>query len=213
MTEADQFERPQRGQNISRWENFKRACRYRLVVPLKRSVHSPEHVARGVAVGVAWALTPTVGIQMIFCLATWVVAKRLFNWDFHLIISLAWTWITNVATLLPSYYLFFLTGQLMLGRFDDLSGYNEFISSYEKNVAAEGSVGYWEEIWLFVVLLFKGWGVPMLIGCVPWAALGGWAGYVWSLKFIKHHRESKQRRAERRREKLEAMTKSSPPND
>ena len=188
----------QRREDYSRWERFKRACRLRLVVPLKRSVHSPEHIARGVGIGMFWAMTPTVGIQMVFCFVTWVVARRLFNWDFHLIISLAWTWITNVLTLLPSYYLFFLTGQIILGRFDDRSGYNEFLLSYDKNFAAAGSVGYWEGIWLYIVLLFEGWGVPMLIGCVPWAILGGWAGYAWSLKFINGYRSAKLRRASRR---------------
>ena len=56
----------QRREDYSRWERFKRACRLRLVVPLKRSVHSPEHIARGVGIGMFWAMTPTVGIQMVF---------------------------------------------------------------------------------------------------------------------------------------------------
>ena len=192
MIEESSAER--RRNNFSRWERLKRASRFKLVIPLKRSVHSPEHIARGVAVGLAWALTPTVGIQMGFCFVTWVIARRIFKWDFHLLVSLAWTWFTNVITLLPSYYLFFLTGQLVLGRFDDLSGYNEFILSYDKNVAAAGLEGYWEGLWVSAVLLFEGWGIPMLIGCLPWAVLGSWGGYVWSLKFIKRYREAKNRR-------------------
>ena len=190
MIEKSSAER--RRNNFSRWERLKRASRFKLVIPLKRSVHSPEHIARGVAVGLAWALTPTVGIQMGFCFVTWVIARRIFKWDFHLLVSLAWTWFTNVITLLPSYYLFFLTGQLVLGRFDDLSGYNEFILSYDRNVAAAGLEGYWEGLWVSAVLLFEGWGIPMLIGCLPWAVLGSWGGYVWSLKFIKRYRWRKQ---------------------
>jgi len=209
MPLVDQSSISRRRNNFSRWERFKRASRFRLVIPLKRSVHSPEHIARGVAVGMAWALTPTVGIQMGFCFATWVIARRLFKWDFHLLVSLAWTWMTNFITLLPSYYLFFLTGQLLLGRFDDLSGYDEFILSYEKHVAAAGLEGYWEGLWVSAVLLFKGWGVPMLIGCLPWSALGGWAGYVWSLKFIKRYRDAKHRRAIREREAKESATRIS----
>ena len=142
--------------------------------------------------GLAWALTPTVGIQMGFCFVTWVIARRIFKWDFHLLVALAWTWFTNVVTLLPSYYLFFLTGQLLLGRFDDLSGYNEFILAYDKNITAAGLDSYWESLWVSAILLFEGWGVPMLIGCLPWAALGSWGGYVWSLKFIKGYRASKK---------------------
>ena len=191
MPLVDQSSTERRRGNFSRCELFKRASRF---IPLKRSVHSPEHIARGVAVGLAWALTPTVGIQMGFCFMTWVIARRIFKWDFHLLVALAWTWFTNVITLLPSYYLFFLTGQLLLGRFDDLSGYNEFILSYDKNVAAAGLEGYWEGLWVSAVLLFEGWGIPMLIGCLPWAVLGSWGGYVWSLKFIKRYRDAKNRR-------------------
>ena len=193
MPMVEQSSVEKRRRNFSWWERLKRASRFKLVIPLKRSVHAPEHIARGVAVGLAWALTPTVGIQMAFCFVTWVIARRIFKWDFHLLVSLAWTWFTNVITLLPSYYLFFLTGQLMLGRFDDLSGYNEFILSYDKNVAAAGLEGYWEGLWISAVLLFEGWGIPMLIGCLPWAALGSWGGYVWSLKLIKRYRESSNR--------------------
>ena len=202
-----------RQNTFSRWQRFKRASRFRLVVPLKRSVHSPEHVARGVSIGIAWALTPTVGIQMVFCFGTWVIARRLFNWDFSLIISLAWTWLTNVLTLVPSYYLFFVTGQLMLGRFDDLSGYNEFSSTWVKSTVGTDSMDYWEGLWAYAVILFKGWGLPMVIGCVPWAALGGWAGYVWSLRFIERYREAKHRRAALRREQAELTATSAQTND
>ena len=207
MPLVDQSSIIRRRNNFSRWERFKRASRLKLVIPLKRNVHSPEHIARGVAVGLAWALTPTVGIQMGFCFATWVIARRLFKWDFHLLVALAWTWMTNVITLLPSYYLFFLTGQLVLGRFDDLSGYNEFILSYDKNVAAAGLKGYWEGLWVSAILLFEGWGLPMLIGCLPWSALGSWSGYVWSLKFIKRYREAKSRRTFPKREKNRTFKK------
>jgi len=107
---------PKQGRNArSWWDRWVRLCRYKLVIPMKRSPHSPEHGARGVMIGLMWGLTPTVGIQMVFCLLTWVIAKRFFKWDFSLIISLAWTWTTNVITLVPAYYLFFLTGQVMLG--------------------------------------------------------------------------------------------------
>ena len=202
-----------RQNKFSRWERFKRACRFRLLVPLKRSVHSPEHVARGVSGGVAWALTPTVGIQMGFCFLTWVITRRLFNWDFHLIISMAWTWLTNVVTLVPSYYLFFITGQLMLGRYDDLSGYNEFASSWSKSTVDADSMGYWEGLWAYAVIIFKGWGLPMVIGCLPWSALGAWGSYYWSLRFIQQYRSAKLRRAARREEQAEFASSPVPKND
>ncbi|MBT5049195.1 MAG: DUF2062 domain-containing protein [Rhodospirillaceae bacterium] len=173
---------------------LKRNMRYRLVIPIQRSVHPPEHTARGVAVGLAWGLTPTVGVQMIFVFICWVVARRFIRRDFSLIIALAWTWTTNVITLFPCYYLFYMTGQVMLGRFDDLSGYGEFMKLWDSNVAAESGMGYWEWLWTYTVVLIKGWGLPMLIGCLPWSALGSWAGYVWSLRFVRRYRTNRSRR-------------------
>ena len=62
-----------------------------------------------------WAMTPFFGIQMALVMGTWLVTKKIFNWDFSIVNGLAWTWVTNVFTLLPVFYMFFLTGNLMLG--------------------------------------------------------------------------------------------------
>jgi hypothetical protein len=178
------------------WERFRRLVRYRLVVPLKRAHHHPpEHTARGVMVGLMWALTPTIGIQMGLCLVTWVIARRLLRWDFSLIVACAWTWTTNVITMLPVYYVLYVTGQLMLGRFDDLSGYREFLDLWHSNVGGED-----DEMALmdYFVQLAVGWGLPLLVGCVPWSALGGRLGYVWSLRFVRRHREARHRRRQQR---------------
>ena len=180
--------------SFTRWEKFKRFCQYRLVVPLKRSVYTPKQIARGVMVGLAWGLTPTVGVQMIFCFFTWLITRKFFRWDFSLIVALAWTWITNVITLLPAYYVFFITGQFFLGRFDNLSGYNEFLSLWDQNVVDDRSMGYFEWVWTYTVFLVKGWGLPLAIGCLPWSALGAWVGYVWCLRFIVSYREARRLR-------------------
>ena len=73
------------------------------MIPIKRSKHPPEYTARGVAIGIAWALTPSIGIQMVFCFITWLVAKKIFKWDFSVLIAMAWTWTTNVVTAIPSH--------------------------------------------------------------------------------------------------------------
>lgn len=186
--------KPNGSNGRSWWDRLCRNFRYRLVVPIKRSVHPPEHTARGVAVGLAWGLTPTVGVQMIFVFVCWVISRRLLKWDFSLILAMAWTWSTNVLTLIPCYYLFYMTGQIMLGRFDDLSGYGEFLKIWDKNTVDDASLGFFEALWANMVLVFEGWGLPLLIGCLPWSALGAWAGYVWSLRFLKRYRARKERR-------------------
>ncbi len=104
------------------YEALGRMVRYRLVIPLKRSMHAPEYTARGVMVGLVWAMTPTVGIQMLAVLLTWLIARKLFKWDFSVFIGMAWTWSTNFVTAGPVYYLFYLTGQLMLGRIGETTG-------------------------------------------------------------------------------------------
>ena len=192
-TSINQNPVPQRN-GRSWWVRLCRNMRYRLVIPLQRSIHPPEHSARGVAVGLAWGLTPTVGIQMIFCFITWVIGRRFCRWDFSLILAITWTWATNVVTLVPCYYLFYMTGQMMLGRFDDLSGYGEFIKLFDNQMIVDTEMGYLELIWAHTVMLFKGWGLPLVIGCLPWSAVGAWAGYVWSLRFIIGHRSIKARR-------------------
>ena len=128
-------------------------------------------------------------------LATWIVARRLFRWDFSLINGLAWTWLTNVFTLVPVYYLFFLTGQIMLGRFDDLTGYDGFQKLW--SATETPSMDSWESIRIWFRTIFEGWGVSMLVGCVPWAILSGWLSYVWSLAFVRKYHERRRIRARR----------------
>jgi uncharacterized protein (DUF2062 family) len=168
-----------------------------LVIPLKRGQKSPEHTARGVMIGVGWAMTPTVGIQMPLVFAHWFLSRRLFGWDFSLINGLAWTWLSNVFTLLPIYYLFFLTGQVMLGRLDDLTGYEGFLKLMDG--ASDVSLGDWEAICGWFEVIIEGWGVSMLVGCVPWAILSGWIAYIWSLAFVRNYRAKRLARKARTR--------------
>jgi len=135
-------------------------------------------------------MTPTVGIQMPIVFANWIIARKLFNWDFHLVNGLAWTWISNIFTLLPLYYLFFLTGQVMLGRFDDLAGYEAFLKLMDgvQNV----SFSDWQSLVGWCNTILQGWGVSMLIGCIPWAILSGWLSYIWSLAFVRKYRARKK---------------------
>ena len=187
------------------WNRMKRVAKYRLLIPIKRSKHPPEYTARGVGVGMAWALTPSIGIQMVFCFVTWLVAKKVFKWDFSVLIAMAWTWTTNVVTAIPCFYLFFVTGQIILKGFDDLSGYEEFSRQWEALVRQDSDMGYFESLWREMSIAAEVWGVPLLIGCLPWSVLGGLSGYYLSLRFIRRHRAAKQRR--RLQQKTTAIVK------
>jgi uncharacterized protein (DUF2062 family) len=179
--------------------------RYRLVIPLKRSMHVPEYTARGVMVGLAWAFTPTVGIQMAAVFLTWLIARKLFKWDFSVIIGMAWTWSTNFVTAGPIYYLFYLTGQLMLGRIGETAGYAGFHAGWDGVGDAAGAgdgaggLAWVQQYFIDFANMIGEWGLALSVGCVPWAVLAGWLGYYWSLRFVRRHREARQRRRMARR--------------
>ena len=173
--------------------------RYRFVVPVKRSRHPPQYTARGVAVGLFWAMTPTVGIQMMFVLAHWLAVRRFApRWDFNVVHAMAWTWVTNFATVLPSYYMFYVTGQVVLGRWDDLTGYEGFVQLWDASTAPDTTTDYLpgavSEPSVYFDVIVAGWGLAMLVGCPPYAVAAAWIGYVWSLKLVVARRRMIARR-------------------
>ena len=165
----------------------------KLVVPLHRSKHPPEYTARGVFFGLLIALTPTVGIQMPIVFGIWLLVRRLRpSADFSLVVALAWTWVTNVATAPPLYYLYIVSGRIMLGHWDNLQGYDVFAERLAQTMPQDA--GWLETAWLYVVNLFDIFGVPLFVGCLPWMVFGAWAGYVWSLGLLTRLRLARERR-------------------
>ena len=91
----------------------------RIIAPMVANRNLPGHSARGSAFGLFISFTPTVGIQMPLVFILWVLTRWFKKeWDFSLPIAIAWTWVSNVATMVPLYYLFLVTGRIMLGRWD-----------------------------------------------------------------------------------------------
>ena len=164
-----------------------RLIRYRLIVPVLRTRHAPEYTARGVFVGIAFGLTPTVGLQIGIVMVLWsIVRSMLPRWNFNLIVALAWVWLSNIFTMVPLYFGFLVTGRMMMGHSESLPSYDTFAkeltSSFE--VEADGLSGLWQQ----TVNLFDLFGTPMLVGCIPWALIGGWVGYVWTAKYLRRRR-------------------------
>ena len=186
-----------------------RLVRYRLIIPVRRSRHSPEYTARGVAVGVAVGLTPTVGIQMAISLAIWMITRRLFRWDFNVILACAWTWISNVVTMVPMYYVFYVTGQLMLGRWDDLSGYRIFADDFTRALNPPPILlpgfdilidpSFEDTVEALLAFFVKDIFLVMTVGSIPFVIAGGLLSYRWSLNFVTRHREQRKARHGRRR--------------
>lgn len=157
-------------------ERLRRYLRYTLLIPVFRSPHPPEYTARGVASGVFWGLTPSVGLQTIQIVATWFVARRVFGRDSSLLQAMIWVWVNNPITMLPMYYAFYVTGLWLLGSSGSFGGYDAFVAVWEKNAA----LGWWAGLTAFA----HAFGLPIAVGCVPYAAIGAGVSYQWALRVV-----------------------------
>ena len=163
---------------------FLSLLRLKLVVPLLRSKKPPEFTARGAMIGMGWAMTPLVGVQMYLVFLTWLFTRRFFKWDFSLPIGLAWTWVTNVFTVPPFYYAFYVTGKIMTGEFAERTTYTKFVGLLKNTLNEDGLVE-----------------ASLMLGAVPWIICGGWLAYRWTLVIVR-------KRDIRRQKKLEMKTEA-----
>ncbi len=180
-------------------EKLIRLLRLRMVIPLLRAKNPPAYIARGVAVGLAWALTPLVGVQIPLVVLCWLVVRKFFvRWDFHLGVAMAWTLLTNVFTLPFFYYGFLVTGRIILGRWDRIGDFGSFYENLNQQLPVGG--GWLESMVYYLLSMFIEFGWPMFIGSVPWAIVGSWLGYRWSLRLVVLFR---QRRLAKNTKRLE----------
>ena len=169
-----------------------RLFRYKLIIPILRSKSPPVETARGVLIGLVSAMNPFVGIQMALVAGFWACQRFLFpQWKFNIVPALAWTWVTNVFTVPFVYYVFLITGRLMLGKWDQSLGFSEFSLNLEETLIVGG--GGLTAIWDITLTMIELWGLPLFIGCIPWAVVTGWVGYNWTLKF-QQNRQSRLRK-------------------
>ncbi len=149
-------------------------------------------------VGLFWAMTPLVGVQMYLVFFTWLIVRRSPRLEFALIIGLAWTWVTNVFTMWPIYYAFFITGRILLGQPDEMPGYESFVQNWQG--ALSDGEGFFETLLAQVKLIAEEKGLPLAVGSLPYAFISAWLGYRWSLKYVIRRRKYviKRRLAKRR---------------
>lgn len=170
------------------------ARRFRLsfVVPLLRGNHAPEYAARGVAVGIFWAFTPLIPFQIYLLGMTWIALRRWSRLDFHPLVALAWVFVTNALTMLPVYFIFYLTGQLMLGHAADPMGYAVFQDEW--TAVAHGGWDPIDAARAIAALPFGPFGTALAVGCLPYSLGGAWLGYAVSVRAL---RRATARRRER----------------
>ena len=162
-----------------------RGLRYRLLIPVLRSTHSPEYTARGVANGVFWGLTPTVGLQTLEITSTWLVARRLLRKDSSLLQAYIWVWVNNPVTMIPMYFLFYLTGVVMLGDLSRASGYDAFLTLW----TTAASMPWWDG---FLAIL-RAVGAPLFLGAAPYALVGTVLAYRWALALVRRRQHRLRR--------------------
>lgn len=146
-----------------------------------RSTHSAEHTARGVANGVFWGLTPTIGLQTLEIVATWIVWRKVLRKDSSLLQALIWVWVNNPVTMIPMYYAFYVTGVWLIGGSGLAGGYATFADLWTANTEAGWVVR--------VAAILRAIGVPLIIGCIPYASVGSTLSYRWALRVVRRRRE------------------------
>jgi uncharacterized protein (DUF2062 family) len=168
-----------------------------LIVPVFRSPHTAAYTARGVANGVFWGFTPTIGLQTFEILGTWLIAKKVFGRDSSLVQAMVWVWVNNPLTVAPMYYAFYLTGLWMLGQTESAAGYDAF-----GNLLSDDGTGWYVRL----SRIAESMGLPLLIGCVPYAAGGAAVSYYWSRSIVSRRKA----RLARRRAEYETFRTSNP---
>lgn len=91
----------------------------KVIAPMKREYKTSSYLARSNAIGIGLAFAPFPG-QVPVVLAVWIIARK-FKWRFSLGISIAWTFISNVFTNMPLFYLYYKTGAFLCGSQTGLS--------------------------------------------------------------------------------------------
>lgn len=140
---------------------------------------TPHYVALTVCVGVVMGVSPVIG-QSYLCVLIWSIF-RLLKIRFNLIAACAITFISNPLTTPFLYYLFYITGQTLLG--EGMVPFKIFVEQLNATFRDEFSYQMLKDT---VFELLNGVAKPILIGYIPWGILGGALGYFLGYRaFIK----------------------------
>ncbi len=178
------------------WSKIARLLYFRLIIPIYREKDSPKLIAYSVAIGLFVGFTPSVGFQMPLLAIIWWIALKLFKFHFSLIIAIAWSWLSNGATMIPLYYLFYITGRLLLPGDGDQLSFEELTSFFSTHLNAEAGL---KESLYFVGDLIEVLGSSLLIGCIPWAIGTALLGYWLSLRAALTFQRLREERFEKKR--------------
>jgi uncharacterized protein len=142
---------------------------------------TPESIAKGVALGIFIAMTPTVGLQMILVVIVHSFAKA------NRMAGIVMCYLSNPATMLPIYWADYQVGRLLLGQPAIPR------ETFNKIFALEGP-NLLMQLKSFVENLMEfSWDVagPLFLGGMIMGFFCGMPAYPVTLKIIRRHRERK----------------------
>ena len=171
------------------WQRIKHVVKYKIIKPLAKSRHPVSELALTTSVGLFWAFTPLVGIQMALVLINWF----LFRWlgiRFHLAIALAWVWLSNPLTMPFLYFGFYICGFFLLQILDEAINHVSF-ADFSKVLEDASQIGLWEGTlhWFYYIYDFLLW--PMFIGSALITIPVTLLGYVLTVYLVNRHRTHK----------------------
>ena len=159
----------------------------RIVQPIIASNAPVSQLSWGIAVGTFVGLTPTMGVQMYLAAMIWAVSRYILQFPFNLPVAVALVWITNPITVVPIYYVFLVTGSLLLQHGEALS-YAHFAENFQRIAAMEDTLESIVEGTRFL-LVDLGW--PMVVGGLAYAVPGAIFGYFLTSRLVTLHRRQK----------------------
>lgn len=136
---------------------------------------SPHAIALGTAIGMAIALTPTVGLQVVLVAITVALTRKLFY--FNRAAAVITVYVSNPITMVPIYYLLFLAGTIFVP--------GEITREELDSVLHYDGFSDW---WKSVKQLASDIGGPLLVGTAILAPISGLVTYPIALKIVKRFR-------------------------
>lgn len=165
----------------------------RLIEPFLITQASVREVAWGSSIGILTALLPLFGVQLYVALGLWLLSRWSIGRTFNLPVCFAVSWVMNPFTVVPIYYLYYLTGDTV---WDALTvptpdwTFSQFEDMFLAAVAPASGV-WWERFFGGMGVLFDYFGWPILLGSLIWALPASLFAHFatrWTLVRYRRHR-------------------------
>ena len=183
-----------------------RYIRKNFVIPFRRQRQAPHIIARGVAVGMAVAFTPTVGFQILLILAIYGIA-RFLRWRFNLFLAIAFSFVNNPVFAAVFYFFFYVIGNAFIGLFvdSDFIAFDDILATvlHDSGGDFEKTNSFSEKFFLLydvfsaiTIYLWENFVTQILIGSIPCSILAGICSYTISLnaaRKIQTYRNNRNR--------------------